>query len=54
MASFTRADYKRIFNFAARVWLATDSPDTEAEAVAIMDLCEEVLGQQSNRPDRSA
>jgi len=54
MSSFTRQDYQKVYDFALHVINYFESRSLEErEAIEVMDLCEEVLGQQSNRPDWS-
>lgn len=56
MASFNRSDYQQVFRFAARVYAHFDTAggggSLSDDAVQIMNLCEMVIGQQSDRPGR--
>lgn len=57
MASFTRKDYQRVYRFAKDVFVNTEHRRLRAllvpEACRVMDMCEEVIGQQSDRPRKS-
>lgn len=51
-ASFKQADYKKVFQFAATVWTTTPSHSSPLAQLAlqVMDMCEDVIGQQNGRP----
>lgn len=55
--SFTRADYERIYRFARQEWMRhrhrASRSEVLPEAARIMDMVEEVIGQQSDRPQKS-
>jgi len=52
MASFTRSQYQKVFNFARLMFFQFESRDGELElqAAEIMQLCEDCIGQQSTFP----
>jgi hypothetical protein len=52
MSSFTRKDYQKVYDFALAMlhYFESTSSEREREAIEIMDRCEEVIGQQSDRP----
>lgn len=54
MSSFNRDDYERTFRFALMVYNQFESRGgIEEWAIQIMNQCEEVLGQMSERPKHS-
>lgn len=55
MASFDRGDYERTFRFALMVynWHESTGRPFEEWAIQIMDQCENVIGQMSERPKES-
>lgn len=58
MSSFNRADYHRVYRFARDTFNLNYKTFSKREvlvpeACRIMDLCEEVIGQQSDRPAKS-
>jgi hypothetical protein len=57
MSSFNRKDYEKIYHFAAFVYAhekqKKGAVGIRVIACEIMDMCEDVIGQQTDRPDRS-
>jgi hypothetical protein len=59
VSSFNRAQYLRVYEIAKRVWWMGElMPKAKHEeeigrlAMELMDMCEGVLGQLNDRPDR--
>ena len=55
MSSFSRKDYEDVYTFARSAFFKTRGKgaglrELSLEACKIMDLCESVIGQQSDRP----
>jgi hypothetical protein len=50
--SFTRADYHTVYSFARKqyFWHESTGRGFDTEAAVIMEMCEDVVGQQSNFP----
>lgn len=55
MSSFTRGDYERTFRFALSIYYYFEDTHSTFEewAIQIMNQCEEVIGQMSERPRTS-
>lgn len=50
--SFNRRQYRKVFQFAKMVFFQHQSSDLELEfqAAEVMEMCEDVIGQQSDFP----